>query len=427
MTWLSVGVVLGISMGDPVWSLDNGLGLKPPLGWRSWNLYGANVNQDLMMKVMDGMVSRKRKVDGVPTSLCDLGYCDVGLDDNWQKCGNYGVNKYTMHTDSGVPIVDNETFPDMLAMTDYAHSLGLTAGWYLNNCICEDHCGIGSDVYEIDTKCYKGDAAALQLFGFDGVKLDNCGKQKDLDLWSRLFNESGKAIMIENCHWGESVPTKDHCPYNFYRTSGDVRAKYLSVIQNLDTVQKFADQNLSTPGCWAYPDMLEVGCKHGPGGADDPGLSHDEAKTHFAGWCIVSSPLTLSHDVNDDSIMDEVWPIISNKHALRVNQEYAGFSGGKFFESTAHVYIGLDRLPKAQYYYKPLLNGDIALLLINNDQDDAKMVLDMSTVPGISIGYQYKVLDVWQQATIQQVHASGSTTTDSIPSHGSVFWILSRA
>ena len=29
---------------------------------------------------MDGMVSTKRMVDGKPTSLCDLGYCDVGLD-----------------------------------------------------------------------------------------------------------------------------------------------------------------------------------------------------------------------------------------------------------------------------------------------------------------------------------------------------------
>ena len=29
---------------------------------------------------------KERTVDGVPTSLCDLGYCDVGLDDNWQQC-----------------------------------------------------------------------------------------------------------------------------------------------------------------------------------------------------------------------------------------------------------------------------------------------------------------------------------------------------
>lgn len=58
---------------------DNGKALTPPLGWRSWNLYGANVNQSLIESIMDGMVAKNK--DGV--SLCDLGYCDVGLDDNW--------------------------------------------------------------------------------------------------------------------------------------------------------------------------------------------------------------------------------------------------------------------------------------------------------------------------------------------------------
>ena len=43
------------------------------VGWRSWNLYGEDVDQELMIRVMDGMVSRTRTVDGVPTSLCDLG------------------------------------------------------------------------------------------------------------------------------------------------------------------------------------------------------------------------------------------------------------------------------------------------------------------------------------------------------------------
>jgi hypothetical protein len=32
---------------------------------------------------MQGMTSRKREVNGVPTSLLDLGYTDVGLDDAW--------------------------------------------------------------------------------------------------------------------------------------------------------------------------------------------------------------------------------------------------------------------------------------------------------------------------------------------------------
>ena len=70
-------------------SNENGLARTPPLGWRSWNLYGANVNQSLIEGIMDGMMRKDRTVDGVPTSLCDLGYCDVGLDDNWQACGTY--------------------------------------------------------------------------------------------------------------------------------------------------------------------------------------------------------------------------------------------------------------------------------------------------------------------------------------------------
>merc|ERR1719383_1271092 len=45
---------------------------------------------------MDGMARRSRMVDGVPTSLCDLGYCDVGLDDNWQACGAGRATTLTM-------------------------------------------------------------------------------------------------------------------------------------------------------------------------------------------------------------------------------------------------------------------------------------------------------------------------------------------
>lgn len=74
-------------------------------------------------------------------------------------------------------------------------------------------------------------------------------------------------------------------------------------------------------------DMLEVGCAHGPGGEDDPGLTYTEARTHFGAWCIVSSPLILSHDTNDDTVSDEIWSIISNTEAIGINQAWAGDSG----------------------------------------------------------------------------------------------------
>ena len=49
-----------------------------------------------------------------------------------------------------------------------------------------------------------------------------------MQLWDDLIKASGKPVMVENCHWGSKVPfepNKTWCPWNFYRTSGDVRAK----------------------------------------------------------------------------------------------------------------------------------------------------------------------------------------------------------
>ena len=31
-----------------VWTLDNGLGRTPPMGWNSWNHYGCNINETII-------------------------------------------------------------------------------------------------------------------------------------------------------------------------------------------------------------------------------------------------------------------------------------------------------------------------------------------------------------------------------------------
>jgi alpha-galactosidase len=278
---VSLALALSSAPRAAVRANDNGLALTPPMGWRSWNLYGSEVNQELIEGIMDGMVSKQRSVDGVPTSLCDLGYCDVGLDDNWQAFGAYddgagGTLSY--HDASGAPVVNADRFPDFNAMTDHAHALGLKAGWYGNNCIC-------SDGNTVDDKFYAGDVDALIGFGFDSYKLDGCGAQLDMDKWDELINASGKPIMVENCHWGSAVPyepTADWCPWNFYRTSGDVRASYASVVGNLATAVAYSDRNLSYPGCWAYPDMLEVGVYDSD--FNEPGLTTEETRSHFGAW-----------------------------------------------------------------------------------------------------------------------------------------------
>ena len=110
-------------------------------------------------------------------------------------------------------------------------------------------------------KQIKGDVKALMDFGFDAWKLDGCGGETDLVAINKEIKAAGKAIMVENCHWGSKYPFKpdrskppeEGCPWNFYRSSGDVRASYASIQHNLATTVPLAMQNLSYPGCWAYP------------------------------------------------------------------------------------------------------------------------------------------------------------------------------
>ena len=180
-------------------------------------------------------------------------------------------------------MIDHTKFPDMRAMTDHAHSIGLRMGWYGNNCGCNEHQSVdswgppatvgGAGSHNHDgIHHYQGDVQATVDFGFDGIKLDGCGEFKNLSYFAELMNASGRPILVEDCHWGgdgpgdwgdggrlnqgpNKVPPDKWCPFNFFRTSGDIQNNWGSVIGNLQTVIKHqpwdnASAVRTGPGCW---------------------------------------------------------------------------------------------------------------------------------------------------------------------------------
>eukprot|EP00938_MAST-03A_sp_MAST-3A-sp1_P001451 g1451.t1 len=149
--------------------------------------------------------SSRNDENGNPTSLLDLGYVSAGIDDCWQKCDS-GPSNQGFHNASGYPIVDTTKFWDMQSMTSKAKSLGVKPGWYGNNCRCKEQqtrCHMNAN--ETNDSCFRGDVEATLNFGFESIKLDGCGDQKNVTHYAKLFNESGVPVMIENCHNG--LPT----------------------------------------------------------------------------------------------------------------------------------------------------------------------------------------------------------------------------
>ena len=89
-------------------------------------------------------------MNGKNTSLKEVGYEWVAQDDGWQQCKTpppactaprgglqkCGAHKGAggFHADDGTPQLDMNKFSNLKGAVAYAHSHGLKADWYFNNC-----------------------------------------------------------------------------------------------------------------------------------------------------------------------------------------------------------------------------------------------------------------------------------------------------
>eukprot|EP01121_Diplochlamys_sp_Union-15-3_P021654 TRINITY_DN8881_c0_g1_i1.p1 TRINITY_DN8881_c0_g1~~TRINITY_DN8881_c0_g1_i1.p1 ORF type:complete len:437 (-),score=70.88 TRINITY_DN8881_c0_g1_i1:41-1351(-) len=416
-----------------VFAIDNGIGRLPPMGWRSWNCFGGNIDQQKMMSQMDAIADRSRMVNGKPTSLLDVGFEHVGLDDNWQDCGA-GING-SFHAPDGHPIINTQRFPDMKKMNDYGHSKNVKPGWYLNNCICSESGKLTPNW----PPQMQGDVNAAVEFGYDGVKIDGCGPSHNLLEWAELLNKTGRPMMIENCHDNTTFPywhdpkTFDYvvCPMNFWRVSNDIQANWGSIISNLQHVIPFQDLKhpIAQPGCWAYPDMLEVA---------NGELTYTESRSHFGAWCVVSAPLILGFDLTNEAKMSSVWDIITNTEAIAVSQTWEGHPGRLVTESPQKTKLqytltsrDLARLGKNadpvknvevsnwQVWAKTLQKGSQAALILNIAETNSTIALKLSDL-GFSNDSKLRVRDIWEHKDITVLSGS-STYTVTLKPHDSSF------
>jgi len=194
----------------------------------------------------------------------------------------------------------------------------------------------------------------------------------NMTYYAELMEKTGRAYAIENCHWGHcgtdawyhnpdgsSCPTEKWCPFNWFRTSGDINSKTDSWFSNLQTTTKFLDKDhpLSVPSCWAYPDMMEVGRISGGTVA--------WSRAHFGAWCVVSAPLILGLNLTDNKTLRTIVPFITNKEAIAVNQNWAGHPG----QLVAQLKSNTSGLP-IQVWMKPQPQKKIAVYVVNPSPAD---------------------------------------------------------
>ena len=72
----AVALVFGDQQIDDAKPISNGLAKTPPMGFSTWNQFGDQINEQLMLDTMDAMERN---------GLKDAGFKYINLDDGWQR------------------------------------------------------------------------------------------------------------------------------------------------------------------------------------------------------------------------------------------------------------------------------------------------------------------------------------------------------
>lgn len=311
----------------------------PAMGWNSWNTFGADINEKLIMEMADVIVSEGYK---------DAGYEYVIIDDCWSLKERV----------DGKLVADPALFPHgMKALSDYIHGRGLKFGMY--SCAGFKTCAGYPSSYGHEFE----DAKQFAEWGVDYLKYDFCnfpasGDAKNAYLTMAMaLRNSGREIFFAACNWGVQDPAKwmRSRGANSYRSTGDifdVPKSYKDIfMQQAENVEGNAS------GCYNDMDMLIVGM-HGNGNVGIGGCTDEQYLQHFAMWSFLGSPLIIGSDIR--SIDDTNKATLLNRGLISISQDEA--------DCPAFM-IGKDEGKK--YTFGKILSGNrVALAFFNVDAKD---------------------------------------------------------
>ncbi len=275
----------------------------PAMGWNSWNTFGLDINEEVVLKTAENIVN---------LGLKDAGYEYVVIDDCWSL---------RERDKDGKLVADPEKFPHgMKWLSDKIHSMGLKFGMY--SCAGVVTCAGYPSSYEHEFV----DAQTFADWGVDYLKYDFCFHSAHLSpslLYKRMnaaIMATGRDILFSACSWGEEGTHEwvHESGADSYRSTCDIWDNWVSIKDIFQS--QLTKQQYNYKGCFNDMDMLVVGMRgkgyvaRGLGGCTDT-----EYFTHFALWCMYASPLMLGNDVNN--MDEETLKIVTNKDLIRINQD----------------------------------------------------------------------------------------------------------
>ncbi|MBQ8028068.1 MAG: glycoside hydrolase family 27 protein [Clostridia bacterium] len=341
----------------------NKLAKTPPMGWNSWDCYGAAVNEEQLLG----------NAEYIRDNLKDLGYSYVVCDIQWYEPTAHS-NNYNSFADLCMDefsrlIPAENRFPSSAGgkgfkpIADKIHAMGLKFGIHIlrgiprqavhrNTAIkgCDKTarqiahpfsvCSWNTDMYGVRSNASGAQEYYNSLFELyaswevDFVKVDDIAvtefspwnpysAKDEIEMIRKAIDSCGREMVLSLSPGPAPLDRAEHLSENanMWRLTGDFWDKWDRLRSMFERCEKWLPY--VKEGCWPDCDMLPLGriSKNSSYEGDKDrycAFSFDEQKTMFTLWCIFRSPLILGGELRENRPCDE--EIIKNKELIDLNR-----------------------------------------------------------------------------------------------------------
>lgn len=448
----SVLTATAVHAGPAFWSWSP----TPPMGWNSWDCYGAGVWESNVVANADYM-ARHLKRHGWDIITIDIQWYEPRAHTtDYRRGAELEMDAY------GRLLPAANRFP-MTAATrsfkpigDYLHAKGLKFGLHLLRGIprqavanklpvlgtpytaadianTNSRCAWNGDMYGVDmTKpgaqaYYDSVFALFASWGLDFVKVDDLSSPyhtDEIEAIRKAIDRSGRKIIFSTSPGATPVSRGAHIEThaNLWRISNDFWDSWPALDEQFARLNNWTP--FRGPGHWPDADMLPLGNVRAWQTRDNwTHFTQDEQFTLMTLWCIARSPLIMGGNLPGNDAF--TLALMSNDEVLAVNQKSA--NNRQLFNTNNEVAWVAD-VPGSKDKYLALFNTSPAPVFHRRGAGSASPAADASQPRSISVSLadlgfpgRVKVRDLWNHKNLGSV---SGTFTQQINSHGAGLYRL---
>ncbi len=422
------------------------LALTPPMGWNSWDCYGAAVNEEQLLANADYM-AKNLKDYGWEYVVCDIQWSEPTAD------GHYYHNFVPLYMDEFSRLIPApERFPSSAGskgfkpIADYIHSLGLKFGIHIMRGIPRQAvhqntktvtdgvtardiaqqfsvCPWNTDMYGVNPNAKGAQEYYNSLFELyaswdvDYIKCDDIANteflkdnpysaRREIEMLRKAIDNCGRDMVLSLSPGPAPVWEHEHLAANanLWRMTGDFWDSWDKLHAMFERC--YAWQEYVQPGAWPDCDMLPLGhlkvCdKHDDGCGNYTNFTKDEQITMMTLWGIFRSPLMMGGEMRDND--EFTLSLLQNKELIDMLKNSSG----------ARQFSRNEVDGKGEIIWTSKGENCKYIALFNTDDEEKEISFDISdiTVGGV----KYSVWDMWQHS---EFAVTDGMFTANVNSHG---------